>query len=289
MKQNGIYILMNRNEFKEYMTNVKTNITFKNIQQHHTWKPSYKNFNGKNHLEMMKSMGDYHIKNNGMSCIAQHVSTFPDGMICVGRPFTKTGGGFLGNQNNCGITLEHVGNFDINGDKMTNEQKESILFVNAVLCHRFNILPSTTSLPYHTWVNKTKTCPGTNYFNGNKKEDADKYFIPLVKAKIIELYNPKPKEITFEEALKIVADKIDTSYDFWLKKNIKYFDKFIIKVAQCELHNLDKTRINLAINFDEALKLICDKAKLDFNYWKGQKNVDTSFPALIIKLGKSMK
>lgn len=281
MKQNGIYILMNRNEFKEYMINVKTNITFKNIQQHHTWKPNYKNFNGKNHLEMMESMGDYHIKNNGMSCIAQHVSTFPDGMICVGRPFTKTGGGFLGNQNNCGITLEHVGNFDINGDKMTNEQKESILFVNAVLCHRFNIIPSTISLPYHTWVNKTKTCPGTNYFNGNKKEDADKYFIPLVKAKITELYNPKPKEITFEEALKIVADKIDTPYEFWLSKKDIHpsFPALVKKIANV---------INEPLTYESALKVVADRADTNYEYWLKLKNIDASFAAFIKKCAKSM-
>lgn len=319
MKQLGVYILMTKEEFKNYIENIKTNIIFKNIQQHHTYEPSYDNFNGNNHLQMMKSMGDYHINNKGMSCIAQHVSVFPDGMICIGRPFTKTGGGFLGGQNNNGITLEHIGNFDKGGDIMSDKQRDSILFVVATLCHSFNIKPSVITLPYHCWVNKSKTCPSHNFFGGNTKESANKYFIPLVKAEIDKIYNinPIPVQVnnqvntkkssttqvkqnvqdstsinislTYEQALKLVADKINTNYEFWYKKNIKYFDKFIIKVAQCGLNELDKNRINLVITFDDSLKIICDKAKLDFNYWKKQQFCDSSFPALIIKIAKSMK
>lgn len=127
-----------------------------------------------------------------------------------------------------------------------------------------------------------KNCPSPFVSNSKAWEN----FKVKLQNKINEL--TQPKSLSFEESLRIVADKINTNYDFWYKKNIKYFDKFIIKVAQCELHTLDKARINMAITFDEALKIICDKAKLDFKYWKTQQYVDSSFPALIIKLGKSL-
>jgi hypothetical protein len=100
-----------------------------------------------------------------------------------------------------------------------------------------------------------------------------------------------PQQLTFEEALHIVADKIDTNYEFWYKKKDidKYFKSFVIKVAQCELHNLNKDRINLTMSFDDAIKIICDKAKLSYDYWKTKADIDNSFMALCIKLGKCLK
>ena len=222
MKQEGKFILMNREELKVYIEGLKGCKTFTSIQQHHTASPAYKDVKN-NNIQLMKSMENYHVKNLKMSEIAQHFSTFPDGTICVGRPLTKDGGGFLSPLNKNSITIENVGNFDI--DLMTEEQKQSIVFLNALLCKKFNIIPSTSTLIYHTWV-QNKSCPGTKWFGGNTKAAAEKYFIPLVKQSL--------EDMSFEEALKIVSDKSGVNYDYWkLRKDIEpNFKGLIIKIAK---------------------------------------------------------
>jgi len=223
MTQEGKFILMNRQELKTYIDGLKNVKKFTVIQQHHTFCPSYEAVKN-NHIVLMKGMENYHVGILKMSEIAQHFSTFPDGMICVGRPLTKDGGGFTGVQNQNSITIENVGDFDT--DIMTEEQKQSIVLLNALLCSKFDITPSTETLPYHCWV-KDKTCPGTKYFGGNTKAAAEKYFIPLVKAAMNEAHE-------FEDALKIVAAKANTDYEFWQKKRDidPSFKALIIKIAK---------------------------------------------------------
>ena len=223
MKQDGKFILMNREELRVFIEGLVTAKKFTSIQQHHTASPSYKDVKN-NHFTLMRSMENYHVKNLGMSEIAQHFSTFPDGTICVGRPLAKDGGGFLSPGNKDSITIENVGNFD--SDIMTEEQKQSIILLNALLCKKFNIVPSTSTLIYHCWV-QNKSCPGMKWFGGNTKAAAEQNFIPLVRA---EIEDP----LTFEEALKIVVEKIDSSYQYWLKrKDIDpAFKALIIKIAK---------------------------------------------------------
>lgn len=259
---------MNREELKGYLEGLKGSKKFTNIQQHNTASPSYKDVKN-NHIALMQSMENYHVKNKGMSEIAQHFSTFPDGLICVGRPLTKDGGGFLGTQNKDSITIENVGNFDV--EVMTDEQKQSIVLLNALLCKKFGIIPSTQTLPYHCWVKNT-SCPGKNYFGGTTKAIAEKNFIPLVKAAMEE-------KMTFEQALKIVADKVNTDYDFWLKKKgiDPSFPALIIKVAQ---------NINKSLTFEQALKVVADNANTDYEFWLKKRDIDPSFEALIIKIAK---
>lgn len=215
---------MNREEFRIYIEGLKGSKTFKSIQQHHTANPAYKDVKKGNEITLMKSMENYHVGTLKMSEIAQHFSTFPDGTICVGRPLTKDGGGFLSPGNKDSITIENVGNFD--SDIMTEEQKKTILFLNALLCKKFNIVPSISTLIYHCWV-QNKSCPGLKWFGGNTKAAAEKNFIPSVKTTIEDL-------MTFEEALGIVAEKADTVYQYWLKrKDIDpAFSALIIKIAK---------------------------------------------------------
>ncbi len=223
MKQEGKFILMDREELRTYIEGLKGVKTFKTIQQHHTASPAYKDVKN-NHIALMKSMEIYHVRSLNMSEIAQHFSTFPDGTICVGRPLTKDGGGFLSPGNKDSITIENVGNFD--SDDMTEEQKQSIILLNALLCKKFNIAPSTSTLIYHCWV-QNKSCPGLNWFGGNSKSAAEKNFIPLVSAAMEE-------PMTFEQAMKIVSEKVNTPLSFWLKKKDidPAFPALIIKIAK---------------------------------------------------------
>ena len=88
-------------------------------------------------------------------------------------------------------TAEMETNNDIDGDEMTKEQRRSILFVNAALCEVHGLEPNTETIVYHHWwtasgkrtdgVNAAKSCPGTNFFGGNKVKNARENFIPLIK------------------------------------------------------------------------------------------------------------
>jgi predicted component of type VI protein secretion system len=87
--------------------------------------------------------------------------------------------------------LEHLGNFDSGKDVMLAEQRETIIQMTAILCRRFNIPVNTQSIVYHHWFNlstgqrndgssNNKSCPGTNFFGGNKVIDCSTNFLPLI-------------------------------------------------------------------------------------------------------------
>lgn len=227
MKHEGKFILMTREECKTYIEGITNIKKFTTIQQHHTASPAYKDVKSNNHISLMKSMENYHVNNLKMTEIAQHFSTFPDGLICVGRPLNKDGGGFLSPKNKDSITVENVGNFD--SDLMTKEQKESIIFLNALLCIKCNIVPSVDTLIYHCWI-QNKSCPGTKWFGGNSKAAAGKNFIPLVTSTIaIEI-----KLKTAEQAIAwLVSKGALNSPDYWLSmiKEVKYLDSLLINIT----------------------------------------------------------
>lgn len=191
MQQKGRFLLFSRTEFKDWLPkqNIGRKITL--IQNHHTWSPSYKDFNGSNYFARLESMRSFHVNSRGFSDIAQNITTFPDGMIAVCRPLDIAPAGIKGANAN-GICIEHFGNFDLGGDQMTQEHRQTIIFINALLCLKFNLPLSTSAIVYHHWwdlntgvrqngAGVTKTCPGTNFFGGNNVADAEAHFIPLIK------------------------------------------------------------------------------------------------------------
>ncbi|WP_257985801.1 LysM peptidoglycan-binding domain-containing protein [Bacillus sp. M6-12] len=52
----GQFVLMTREEFKDWLFNQRFNRKIGKIQQHHTYQPSYQEFNGSNHFALMKGM-----------------------------------------------------------------------------------------------------------------------------------------------------------------------------------------------------------------------------------------
>ena len=56
------------------------------VQNHHTFIPSYRDFNGINHFERLNAMEAAHLQ-RGFSEIAQNLTTFPDGTVAVCRSF----------------------------------------------------------------------------------------------------------------------------------------------------------------------------------------------------------
>lgn len=205
----GQYILMTRDEFKDWILNHKFARKVGKIQQHHTWSPSYQSFNGSNHFALMKSMEDYHIKGMGWSNISQQLTTFPDGKVMVGRPFDTAPEGSFGLLNKSAmlaieadaLAIENIGNFDTDNNKMTAEQRETIITVTALLMLKYGLTPSIDTITYHHWwdINSgervldhgeghaVKTCPGTGFFGGNSTTSAKNNFYPLVQRKMQEI------------------------------------------------------------------------------------------------------
>ncbi|NSL50949.1 peptidoglycan recognition protein family protein [Calidifontibacillus erzurumensis] len=200
----GNHILMTKEEFKEWLSHHKFKRKIRLIQQHHTWTPSYKHFNGTNHFALLKGMENFHVKEKGWKMIAQNITTFPDGKIAVSRPFDIPPEGSIGwKANHAGIMIENIGNFDKGFDVMTKEQKETIVYITALLCLKFGLTPSIDTITYHHWWDlrtgervldngksfAVKTCPGTAFFGGNTTKSATKYFYPLVKDQIKKIMN----------------------------------------------------------------------------------------------------
>jgi uncharacterized protein YgiM (DUF1202 family) len=178
-------------EFEEWIAKQRVARTVLYLQQHHTYSPNYTHFKNNNHFELQRSMKNYHVNSNGWADIGQHFTIFPDGTIMTGRSLEKSPACITNNNANA-ICFEHIGNFDIGGDQMSEAQKSAIIRATAAVCKRFNIPINTDKIVYHHWfrlnngirnngAGGNKSCPGTNFFGGNKVEDCQANFIPLVK------------------------------------------------------------------------------------------------------------
>lgn len=205
----GQYILMTREEFKRWLFHHRFNRKINIIQEHHTWDPSYKDFNGSNHFALLKKMERFHVQEMGWKNIAQNITTFPDGKIAISRPFNMAPEGSIGLKNKAAglpvlaksIFIENVGAFDKGDDEMTEEQKETIVYVAALLSIKFGLTPSIDTITYHHWWDiytgervldhsaghAVKTCPGTGFFGGNTTNSARTHFYPLVSRKMQEI------------------------------------------------------------------------------------------------------
>jgi uncharacterized protein YgiM (DUF1202 family) len=177
-------------EFETWIGKLRVGRTILRIQQHHTWNPSYKQFKDNNHFTLQLGMKNHHVSTNGWSDIGQHFTTFPDGTILTGRSLELTPACLVGANTN-GVCMEHFGNFDKNGDAMTPEHRETIIKMTASLCKKFGIPVNSEKIVYHHWYNlatgernngtkNNKSCPGSNFFGGNKVADCEANFLPLV-------------------------------------------------------------------------------------------------------------
>lgn len=178
-------------EFENWISTQKVARTIRYIQQHHTWSPTYSSFKTNNHFEIQQGMKNYHVGTNGWMDIGQHFTTFPDGTILTGRSLEQSPACITG-FNSGAICIENLGNFDLGKDQMTAAHKDTIVRLTAALCKKFGIAISSDQIVYHHWFNlstgernngtkNNKTCPGTNFFGGNKVADCDLNFLPLVK------------------------------------------------------------------------------------------------------------
>lgn len=220
--------LLECKDFKKYVDGLKITRKIKWIQLHHTYSPSYKNFNGNNHTELHNGMKNYHISERGYVDIAQQFTIFPDGKIMTGRNINTAPAGIKGANSN-GICIECVGNFDKGGDEMTKAQKNAIICVVKVLLDKCG-LNAEYNVTYHAWWSSdgrdlgdyfkgysAKTCPGTNFFGGNTLAAYHKNLMPLIEdyGKVEAL---KPVTEINDIVWELSNAGIVTDGKLWLKK-----------------------------------------------------------------------
>lgn len=272
MKSDKYFTLMTIDEFEKWLFNSKFKRNIKTIQNHHTYSPSYKNFDGNNHFKLMLGMRNYHVNTKGWSDIAQHFSTFPDGTIVTGRNLNNDPAGILG-FNKSSICIEHLGNFDKGQDVMTSKQKETILKLNYLLCKRFNIDINTNNIVYHHWFDldlgkrindksgNTKSCPGSNFFGGNTVSAANSNFISLIKqaySKPISKPSKPVSEDKIKELIELAFKDIDNVSN-WAKPSVERLEKLGIfkgdEEGNFKAHD-EVDRQELAVVIDRVLKLL---------------------------------
>ena len=197
--KNGFTRFDSISEFKSWLDK-QSSYNYTGIQVHHTWSPNYSNFyksNGttEDELTRQKSMKDYHVNTNGWGDIAQHFTIFPNGKIVTGRKLSSTTAIGIKGWNSNKICIEIYGDFDKGKDAMKTAQKKAVIATYALLCKKFSITPSTSTIRAHGWFTASgtylgdynasksaKTCPGTNFMGiGNTKSAFENKFIPWVK------------------------------------------------------------------------------------------------------------
>ncbi len=191
MKALGKFILLDLNEFEDWLNMQKIKRKISLIQLHHTYEPGYRHFRNENHFQLCKSMEKSHIE-RGFAEIGQNFTTFPDGRIMVCRNLNIIPAGIKGANLN-GICIENVGNFDNGGDTLAPMQIDTIISMVKALLAKFNLTADDQTIVYHHWYDltmgkriltegtgETKTCPGTNFFGGNTVESFNSNFLPLL-------------------------------------------------------------------------------------------------------------
>lgn len=203
--KNG-FTLMSVAEFEKWIKNVKVSRKIDILQVHHTYSPSFAQFNGSNHFNLQQGMKSYHVNQCHYSDIAQNFTVFPDGTIMTGRSLNLAPAGARG-MNTTGICVENLGNFDKGGDVMPAVMKNAIVRIYAAMVKRFNI-NIEKNIRYHAWYTASgtylgnyvagrscKTCPGTNFFGGCTRAAYDANFRPLIKKAVAGSYVEEDEEV----------------------------------------------------------------------------------------------
>ncbi|OZB98002.1 peptidoglycan recognition family protein [Paenibacillus sp. XY044] len=205
MQQKGNFLLLERDEFRDWLK--KQNVTRKitHLQVHHTYLPNYTTRKNQDPFKCLEGMRNSHLS-QGWNDIGQNFTILDTGQIAysLGRGLNVTPAGIAGANTNM-LCTEIVGNFDVGGDKMSDEQKNTVIHFYACLAEKFNIPINTDHIVYHAWYTakngtrlpdfipgmSSKTCPGTAFFeDGNTIAAANKNFIPQIKAELARLKKP---------------------------------------------------------------------------------------------------
>ncbi len=129
------------------------------VHMHHTWRPSRRDFKGH---ETIVGMWRYHTQNNGWSDIAQHITIDPEGFIWLGRNWNQppaSAAGHNGNSKFGPFMFEMIGDFDKGRDPFDGPQRDTALYVVALVQTRFGL--PVNSLRFHNSMSN-KSCPGNS-------------------------------------------------------------------------------------------------------------------------------
>lgn len=209
MEQKGNFLLLDRDEFQNWLDKQIVHRKITISQVHHTWLPRYSSFKGNNHFQLLESMRSSHI-GRGFTDIAQQFTTFPDGKIGVSlkRTLDMAPAGIKG-LNSTAICIENLLNGDKGGDTLNLEHQKTILHLYACLAIKFNIPVDTSHVVYHHWMSASgkpafnfvtgastgllpaKSCPGDEWWfgDGNMVADANRGFIPALYKTVQSLKN----------------------------------------------------------------------------------------------------
>jgi N-acetylmuramoyl-L-alanine amidase len=216
----GHFILFDVPEFAAWLERTSVTRVIRLLQVHHTYSPSYDDFyRVKDHFSLLRSMERFQMVERGFAQIAQNLTTFPDGLVAVCRPFDSIPAGIKG-ANQYGICVENLGNFDSNQDVLSAEHRDCIVKVYAHLCRRFNLIPDSNAVQYHHWwdlttgkrtngTGQTKSCPGTNFFSGNSIAAAEADFIPSIRYELATLSAIAPVHAPALYSAEVTADTLN--------------------------------------------------------------------------------
>lgn len=157
------------------LINLLEKYKYKEFQIHHTWKPNYATFYQTNidgtrrftPEQLNTNMKTYHV-NKGWGDIAQHITTFPDGTILIGRDFMKKPVG-IANRNTGAFCMEQLGDFDLGQDIITVNQR------NITLRLIKYFISKGTKPVFHRQFS-SKTCPGTSLHLSGMVDASAYYF-----------------------------------------------------------------------------------------------------------------
>jgi len=138
-------------------------VPIRRIDQFHlhcTDRPRRADFRG---IATIEAMRTYHMKTNGWSDIAQHLTIDPAGGLWTGRSWDKAPASALGHNGSSRsgpFMIEVVGNFDTGKDPFNGPQRAAVLGVIVAVLKKFNLREN--ALFFHRDFTNAKTCPGTS-------------------------------------------------------------------------------------------------------------------------------
>lgn len=148
-------------DFVDFISSVPVNRRITNVQIHHTVIPTLQQYNDAADKEaIIRGMWRYHTVERGFRDIAQHFTIAPDG-VWDGRDLEWDSGGFLGFENEGGICIEMIGNYDIGGEKFGYPLAEVAYRAVAAILDRW----PDADIRFHRdqpSARGKKTCPGTS-------------------------------------------------------------------------------------------------------------------------------
>ncbi|MEC4565307.1 peptidoglycan recognition family protein [Paenibacillus sp. CMAA1739] len=229
MIQQGNFLLMEKDEFRDWLSKQSVSRKIDRLQVHHTASPNYKTrrmVNGiaqQDHFECLEGMRRYHLS-EGWSGTGQNITIFEDGKVGISldRNLNKTPAG-IRNANSGAICIEIIGYFDKGNDVMTDKQKNAVVHIYACLAEKFNLTIDTNHIVYHAWFTyggtrltdfkpgeSSKTCPGTAFWgDGNTVAAAKKNFLPQIQAELDQLKSKNKTTVSEDDQPMTIQEQAD--------------------------------------------------------------------------------